>query len=123
MFGSGSSQLRNVVALYACSILGVLEDQSAVGEKLVSVLVPSLARAVKSKCHDFKAAGYMVLGQLVTQSRLQQKPLEALVYIMVKVLYSTAGLVSQKILVVSSFVQRASGVELMGKCGFCYSYM
>ena len=83
--GAESSQLRAILALYTCSLLGVLQDDSNITERTMSIIVPHLVRGVKSRCIEYKAANYMVISQLTVQTPLQESLLASLVPVLTKV--------------------------------------
>ncbi|XP_062578566.1 HEAT repeat-containing protein 1-like [Saccostrea cucullata] len=70
-------KFRVIFSFYMSTVVGVLEFGGAT-ENLVSSLLPHLSRGLKSKVAQYRAATYMILGQLVFKSSLQQDLLKSL---------------------------------------------
>lgn len=83
--GWESKNLRTVVALWTCTLLGVITERANVTERVMGILVPALTRSLKSKCDDLKAGAYMVLSQLVSHTVLQPQFISTLLPVFTKV--------------------------------------
>ena len=85
VMGAESSQLRAVVSLWTCTVLGVIQDRGHVTEKVMSILVPAMVRGLKSRCLDYQAASYMVLAQLTSNTPLKEDLVGSLIPALTKV--------------------------------------
>ena len=83
--GTDSKQLRAVIALFACTMLGALQREEEINERLLSVVVPHLIRGFKSRCTEYRAACCMVLSQLANVARLKESLLVSLMPVVTKV--------------------------------------
>lgn len=76
-----------VLALYSSTVIGVLEETGSITEEMVSRLLPYLVKGLKSSSVEFRAASYMVTGQLTAHSKLDESLSSSLLEIMAKVKY------------------------------------
>ena len=83
--GSDSQQLRAILSLYTCAMLGVIRNKSHINERIVSILIPHLTTSLKSRCRGYQASAYMVLSQLAANSLLKDSLLTLLVPVLTKV--------------------------------------
>ena len=83
--GADSKQLRAVVAFFTCTMLGTLQREENVNERLLSVVVPQLIRGFKCRSDEYRAACLMVLSQLARVARLKESLLVSLMPVVTRV--------------------------------------
>ncbi|KAI8486289.1 HEAT repeat-containing protein 1 [Branchiostoma belcheri] len=69
---SAPSPMRALVSFYATTILGALEVTETIKENLVTKLLPYVLKGLKSRAIlDYKAASYLIIGQLANKITMQ----------------------------------------------------
>ena len=81
---SPSNALRTVIGLYSSTLVSVLE-KGMVTEELVSRLLPYIVKGLKSSYLDYKAASYMIVGQLASKVTMEKQLCNSLLEITTKV--------------------------------------
>ena len=79
----GSS--RSVLALYCSTVITVLESEGGTDEEVVGRLLPYLLKGLKSRVVEYRAASYMIAGQLVSKASLERRVSTALLDAITKV--------------------------------------
>ena len=77
-------KLRVIFSFYMSTIVGMVEFGGAT-ENFIAALLPHLSRGLKSKVTQYRAATYMILGQLVSHTNLQRDLLKTLLSALFKV--------------------------------------
>nr|KAG5705319.1 hypothetical protein BaRGS_010770 [Batillaria attramentaria] len=72
-----NDNLRPVLNFYTATLVGVL-NTGTVSERIISAILPTLSRGLKSDVVSYKASSYMVLGQMLNKCRLKGSLLETL---------------------------------------------
>uniref|UniRef100_K1R8X6 HEAT repeat-containing protein 1 n=1 Tax=Magallana gigas TaxID=29159 RepID=K1R8X6_MAGGI len=70
-------KLRVIFSFYMSTVVGALEFGGAT-ENFIAAILPHLSRGLKSKVAQYRAATYMILGQLVSKTNLQGDLLKTL---------------------------------------------
>jgi len=81
---SPPSALLPVIALYSSTLVSVLE-MGTVTEELVSRLLPFIAKGLRSSHLDYKAASYLIVGQLASKVAMEKKLCTSLLETITKV--------------------------------------
>ena len=81
---SPSNAPRTVITLYSSILVSVLE-KGTVTEELVSRLLPYIVKGLKSSYPDYKAASYMIVGQLASKVTMEKQLCNSLLEITTKV--------------------------------------
>ncbi|XP_019632440.1 PREDICTED: HEAT repeat-containing protein 1-like [Branchiostoma belcheri] len=69
---SAPSPMRALVSFYATTILGALEVTETIKENMVTKLLPYVLKGLKSRAIlDYKAASYVIIGQLANKITMQ----------------------------------------------------
>ena len=79
-----SNAPRTVIAFYSSVLVSVLE-KGTVTEELVSRLLPYIVKGLKSSSSDYKAASYMIVGQLASKVTMEKQLCSSLLEITTKV--------------------------------------
>ena len=85
---SPPGSLRCVIALYCSTVVSVLETEAGVTEEILSRLLPYLMKGLKSRLHDYRAASYMIVGQLASTAVLEGRLINSLLETITKVSHS-----------------------------------
>ncbi|XP_033103567.1 HEAT repeat-containing protein 1-like [Anneissia japonica] len=107
---NASNVLRVVIAFYASTFVGTLENIRVITENHVSALLPYLLKGLKSKMVDYKAATYMVVCQLVVKATLKEELLHPLINSLSKHLVPSLALEGLASLAVISQTQDISSI-------------
>jgi U3 small nucleolar RNA-associated protein 10 len=75
---SPPGSLRSVLALYCSTVITVLESEGGTDEEVVGRLLPYLLKGLKSRVVEYRAASYMIAGQLVSKASLEDRVSTAL---------------------------------------------
>ncbi|CAH1243056.1 HEATR1 [Branchiostoma lanceolatum] len=69
---SAPSPMRALISFYATTILGALEVTEVIKENMVTKLLPYILKGLKSRSIlDYKAASYLIIGQLANKITMQ----------------------------------------------------
>ncbi|XP_035698603.1 HEAT repeat-containing protein 1-like [Branchiostoma floridae] len=69
---SAPSPMRALISFYATTILGALEVTEIIKENMVTKLLPYIIKGLKSRTiPDYKAASYLIIGQLANKITMQ----------------------------------------------------
>ena len=77
--------LRSVLSLYCSTVVLVLDTESGLGEEIVGRLLPYLLKGLKSRVVDYRAASYMIVGQLTSKTPLEERLITSLLEAITKV--------------------------------------
>ncbi|KAK6179629.1 hypothetical protein SNE40_011943 [Patella caerulea] len=110
-------QLRVVFSFYTTTIVGVLENRP-ITEKIVSGLIPYLTRGLKSSTEEYKAASYMICGQMFYKAQLQEKLLVTLQNTISK--YLLPSLLTEGIICILVMFQSQDNINKLSKKSFKY---
>lgn len=77
-------KLRVIFSFYMSTVVGALEFGGAT-ENFIAAILPHLSRGLKSKVAQYRAATFMILGQLVSRTNLQGDLLKTLLSALFKV--------------------------------------
>lgn len=77
-------KLRVIFSFYMSTVVGAMEFGGAT-ENFIAAILPHLSRGLKSKVAQYRAATYMILGQLVSKTNLQGDLLKTLLSALFKV--------------------------------------
>ena len=77
--------LRAVLAFYCSTIVLVLDSEAAASEEIVGRILPYVMKGLKSRVLEYRAASYMVVGQLVTRATLEERVSRSLLDAITKV--------------------------------------
>lgn len=72
------SNLTTIFNFYCVTIAGAIERTQDVNDTQVSMLLPSLLKALSSDIPDFCAAAYVIVARLVAKTQLSERILEVL---------------------------------------------
>lgn len=86
---SPPGSLRSVLALYCSTVVLVLDTVSGTSEEIIGRLLPYLLKGLKSHVADYRAASYMIVGQLATKTTLDERLTTSLLETVTKVNRST----------------------------------
>lgn len=76
--GNKAGSLQTMFAFYCTTIIGALEQASAINDNHILFIAKYLVKAFKSEVLDFSAAGYMITAQLLTKAKLGVRMLDEL---------------------------------------------
>lgn len=76
---------REVVSLYASTVMAVVDRCNPVPEELILQLVPYIEKGLKSKSMDYLASSYMIVSQLAVLVNMDEKLLNPVVELVSKV--------------------------------------
>ena len=82
---SPPGSLRSVPAFYCSTVVLVLDAESGCSEDVIGRLLPYLMKGLKSRVVEYRAASYMITGQLVSKVNLQETVSAALLEAVTKV--------------------------------------
>ena len=82
---SPPGSLRSVLALYCSTVISVLEIGAGASEEVIGRLLPFLIKGLKSRVVDYRAASYMILGQLASKATLDERLTTSLLETVTKV--------------------------------------
>lgn len=72
------SNLTTIFNFYFVTIAGAIERTQVINDTQVSMILPTLLKALQSGIPDFCAAGYVIAARLVAKTQLSEKILEVL---------------------------------------------
>ena len=75
----GSTKKLGTLITFYCTTLVSLLSRGSVDEKLLTIILPSFIKSLKTEWVDFKAAGYMIGGQLVSSNSLTKLILDEMI--------------------------------------------
>ena len=85
------ASLRSVLALYCSTVVLVLNTESGTSEEIIGRLLPYLLRGTKSRAVEYRAASYMIVGQLVSLTTLDERLVTSLLEAVTKVSAAVCG--------------------------------
>lgn len=65
--------LSGVVALYCSTVVLVLDTEMGISEEIIGRLLPYLLKGLKSRVADYRAASYVIVGQLANRATLDER--------------------------------------------------
>ncbi|XP_065176491.1 HEAT repeat-containing protein 1-like [Sycon ciliatum] len=77
--GPSTSGYNTLVAFYTSLCVGLLNGGTLVTEQLLTQIVPSCVKSLRSNHAELKAGAFMIVGQLVVRASLEPKVVETLV--------------------------------------------
>ena len=81
---SSASATRTIIAFYSSTVLSVIEN-GGITEELVSCLLPSVTKGVKSSTLNYKASSYIIVSQMASIAPLEGRLCTALLEAITKV--------------------------------------
>ena len=82
---SPPGSLRSVLAFYCSTVILVLESDSGTNEEVIGRLLPYLLKGLKSRVAEYRAASYMIAGQLASKTNLEDRVSRSLLDAITKV--------------------------------------
>lgn len=77
--------VSSVLALYCSTVVLVLETDMGISEEFIGRLLPYLLKGLKSRVVDYRAASYMIVGQLANKATLDERLSRSLLETITKV--------------------------------------
>lgn len=84
---SPPGSLRSVLALYCTTVVLVLNSELGTSEEIIGRLLPYVLKGLKSRVVDYRAASYMIVGQLASKTALEERVATSLIETATKVVY------------------------------------
>ena len=82
---SPPGSLHVVLAFYCSTVVLVLDKESVAGEEVVGRLLPYVLKGLKSRVVEYRAASYVIAGQLVSKTTLEERVSTSLLEAVTKV--------------------------------------
>ncbi|XP_077201538.1 HEAT repeat-containing protein 1 [Paroedura picta] len=95
LYPGSVSQLRVLFTFYASTIVSALGAVETITDTIVSKLLPYIQKGLKSSLADYRAATYMIVGQLAVKMTMEMSLVLALVLQISKALAKSSSLIKE----------------------------
>ncbi|XP_009073918.1 PREDICTED: HEAT repeat-containing protein 1 [Acanthisitta chloris] len=114
-----SAQLRVLLVFYASTIVSALGAAEKITDAIVSMLLPYIQKGLKSSIQDYRAATYMIIGQMTVKVTVETSLVQSLMVQISKTLCKVPSLIRDGLACLNLLLQTQKGDKL-GKKPFNY---